>query len=285
MQDFIYFLKRKYKSYLRIVGQAEKGAVLGVMTASLAITMGMTIMSVPTEEAKTIRKGEVNYTTPQKVVYAAIAEPVITRGEETTTKTETEMTMTSTSSTTSTTELTVTESDRSTTLTVTTEETIQYIAEVQTSAEAEVETSVVYNGGVGQYGFAIDPEEYVYLAEVIEHEGGNCPLYVQEHIGICLLNRVFVPGFSDSIYGCKEQSGQYFSGYYPFSEESAEIARNMIAAYNSGGEYWSSYCEERGMNCRTKFQRNDYCVPGTTYVTDDYDCTSGGFWFHMYYSE
>ena len=150
MQDFIYFLKRKYKSYLRIVGQAEKGAVLGVMTASLAITMGMTIMSVPTEEAKTIRKGEVNYTTPQKVVYAAIAEPVITR-EETTT--ETEMTKMTTSSMTSTAELNVTESELSTTSTITTEETTEFITEAQTTVETEVETSVVYNGGVGQYGF------------------------------------------------------------------------------------------------------------------------------------
>lgn len=125
----------------------------------------------------------------------------------------------------------------------------------------------------------------MYLAEVIEHEGGDCPLYVKEHIGICLLNRVFVPGFMDSVYGCKEQSGQYFSGYYPYTDESAELAKTMIAAYNSGGEYWSQYCEERGMNCRTKFQRNDYCVPGTTYVNDDNDCTSGGYWFHMYYSE
>ncbi|MBR2704689.1 MAG: hypothetical protein IKE91_04390 [Clostridia bacterium] len=282
MQDLIYFLKRKYKNYLRIVGQAEKGAVLGVMAASLTITMGMTIMSVSRGKAESPKMSEVNYTRSPKVVLAEIAEPAITR-EETTT--ETELTSTTTLAT-STTDGFVTESLMSTMLTTTTEETTLALTEVYTTVESVVETEVSYIcSGVGQYGMAINPDEYMYLAEVIEHEGGYCPLYVQEHIGICLLNRVFVPGFADSIYGCKEQSGQYFSGYYPFSDESAELAKTLIAAYNSGGEYWSQYCEERGMNCRTKFQRNDYCVPGTTYVTDDYDCTSGGFWFHMYYSE
>lgn len=277
MQNRIDFLKRKYKSILRFVGQAKKGNVLVVIMASMAITTGMTLESFPSTKAEKNNVSEVHYTQSQEFVYADIAEAIITR-EETTTE------MTTTTSTTSTTDVTTTESITSTAPAETTEVTNTTTTVAQATEQSEIVAEVVYSS-VGQYGLAIDPEEYVYLAEVIEHEGGDCPLYVKEHIGICLLNRVFVPGFMDSIYGCKEQSGQYFSGYYPFSEESAELAKTMIATYNSGGENWSKYCEERGMNSRTKFQRNDYCVPGTTYVIDDYDCTSGGFWFHMYYSE
>lgn len=277
MHDFIYFLKRKYESYLRFVGQAKKGTVLGVMMVSLTITFGLTLVSIPMTKADVTEQSEVYYTESLEVNYAEIGNLIVTREETTTEQTTTTSTTTTeetTSTTTSITTITETTTETTTTESTTTTE------EVVTEAVEEI----VYSG-VGQYGIAIDPEEYVYLAEVIEHEGGDCPLYVKEHIGICLLNRVFVPGFMDSVYGCKEQSGQYFSGYYPYTDESAELAKTMIAAYNSGGEYWSQYCEERGMNCRTKFQRNDYCVPGTTYVNDDNDCTSGGYWFHMYYSE
>ena len=277
MHDFIYFLKRKYESYLRFVGQAKKGTVLGVMMVSLTITFGMTLVSIPMTKADVTEQSEVYYTEYPEVNYAEIGNLIVTREETTTEQTTTTSTTTTeetTSTTTSITTITETTTETTTTESTTTTE------EVVTEAVEKI----VYSG-VGQYGIAIDPEEYVYLAEVIEHEGGDCPLYVKEHIGICLLNRVFVPGFMDSVYGCKEQSGQYFSGYYPYTDESAELAKTMIAAYNSGGEYWSQYCEERGMNCRTKFQRNDYCVPGTTYVNDDNDCTSGGYWFHMYYSE
>lgn len=277
MHDFIYFLKRKYESYLRFVGQAKKGTVLGVMMVSLTITLGLTLVSIPMTKADVTKQSEVYYTESREVNYAEIGNLIVTREETTTEQTTTTSTTTTeetTSTTTSITTITETTTETTTTESTTTTE------EVVTEAVEEI----VYSG-VGQYGIAIDPEEYVYLAEVIEHEGGDCPLYVKEHIGICLLNRVFVPGFMDSVYGCKEQSGQYFSGYYPYTDESAELAKTMIAAYNSGGEYWSQYCEERGMNCRTKFQRNDYCVPGTTYVNDDNDCTSGGYWFHMYYSE
>lgn len=277
MHDFIYFLKRKYESFLRFVGQAKKGTVLGVMMVSLTITFGLTLVSIPMTKADVTEQSEVYYTESREVNYAEIGNLIVTREETTTEQTTTTSTTTTeetTSTTTSITTITETTTETTTTESTTTTE------EVVTEAVEEI----VYSG-VGQYGIAIDPEEYVYLAEVIEHEGGDCPLYVKEHIGICLLNRVFVPGFMDSVYGCKEQSGQYFSGYYPYTDESAELAKTMIAAYNSGGEYWSQYCEERGMNCRTKFQRNDYCVPGTTYVNDDNDCTSGGYWFHMYYSE
>ena len=277
MHDFIYFLKRKYESFLRFVGQAKKGTVLGVMMVSLTITFGLTLVSIPMTKADVTEQSEVYYTESREVNYAEIGNLIVTREETTTEQTTTTSTTTTeetTSTTTSITTITETTTETTTTESTTTTE------EVVTEAVEEI----LYSG-VGQYGIAIDPEEYVYLAEVIEHEGGDCPLYVKEHIGICLLNRVFVPGFMDSVYGCKEQSGQYFSGYYPYTDESAELAKTMIAAYNSGGEYWSQYCEERGMNCRTKFQRNDYCVPGTTYVNDDNDCTSGGYWFHMYYSE
>lgn len=277
MHDFIYFLKRKYESFLRFVGQAKKGTVLGVMMVSLTITFGLTLVSIPMTKADVTEQREVYYTESREVNYAEIGNLIVTREETTTEQTTTTSTTTTeetTSTTTSITTITETTTETTTTESTTTTE------EVVTEAVEEI----VYSG-VGQYGIAIDPEEYVYLAEVIEHEGGDCPLYVKEHIGICLLNRVFVPGFMDSVYGCKEQSGQYFSGYYPYTDESAELAKTMIAAYNSGGEYWSQYCEERGMNCRTKFQRNDYCVPGTTYVNDDNDCTAGGYWFHMYYSE
>lgn len=277
MHDFIYFLKRKYESFLRFVGQAKKGTVLGVMMVSLTITFGLTLVSIPMTKADVTEQSEVYYTESREVNYAEIGNLIVTREETTTEQTTTTSTTTTeetTSTTTSITTITETTTETTTTESTTTTE------EVVTEAVEEI----VYSG-VGQYGIAIDPEEYVYLAEVIEHEGGDCPLYVKEHIGICLLNRVFVPGFMDSVYGCKEQSGQYFFGYYPYTDESAELAKTMIAAYNSGGEYWSQYCEERGMNCRTKFQRNDYCVPGTTYVNDDNDCTSGGYWFHMYYSE
>ena len=268
------FLNRKYKEYLKFVGQADKRSVLVVMVASLVITMGVTVASITTSKAETSNK--VNYTEVQEEVYAEINAFTLPREETTTEQTTTTSTSTTTttSTTTSTTTTSVTTTETTTTESTTTTEEIS----------TEAVTEAIYSG-VGQYGYAINPEEYAYLAEVIEHEGGNCPLYVKEHIGICLLNRVFVPGFADSVYGCKEQSGQYFSGYYPFSEETAELAKSMIAAYNSGADYWSQYCAERGMTCRTKFQCNDYCVPGTSYVTDDYDCTSGGFWFHMYYSE
>lgn len=281
MHDFIYFLKRKYESFLRFVGQAKKGTVLGVMMVSLTITFGLTLVSIPMTKADVTEQGEVYYTESREVNYAEIGNLIVTREETTTGQTTT----TSTTSATTTTEEKTSTTTSITTITETTTETTT--TESTTTTEevvTEAVEEIVYSG-VGQYGIAIDPEEYVYLAEVIEHEGGDCPLYVKEHIGICLLNRVFVPGFMDSVYGCKEQSGQYFSGYYPYTDESAELAKTMIAAYNSGGEYWSQYCEERGMNCRTKFQRNDYCVPGTTYVNDDNDCTSGGYWFHMYYSE
>lgn len=277
MHDFIYFLKRKYESFLRFVGQAKKGTVLGVMMVSLTITFGLTLVSIPMTKADVTEQSEVYYTESREVNYAEIGNLIVTREETTTEQTTTTSTTTTeetTSTTTSITTITETTTETTTTESTTTTE------EVVTEAVEKI----VYSG-VGQYGIAIDPKEYVYLAEVIEHEGGDCPLYVKEHIGICLLNRVFVPGFMDSVYGCKEQSGQYFSGYYPYTDESAELAKTMIAAYNSGAEYWSQYCEERGMNCRTKFQRNDYCVPGTTYVNDDNDCTSGGYWFHMYYSE
>lgn len=281
MHDFIYFLKRKYESYLRFVGQAKKGTVLGVMMVSLTITFGLTLVSIPMTKADVTEQGEVYYTESREVNYAEIGNLIVTR-EETTTK------QTTTTSTTSATTTTEEKTSTTTSITTITETTTETTTTESTTTTEEVVTEavekIVYSG-VGQYGIAIDPKEYVYLAEVIEHEGGDCPLYVKEHIGICLLNRVFVPGFMDSVYGCKEQSGQYFSGYYPYTDESAELAKTMIAAYNSGGEYWSQYCEERGMNCRTKFQRNDYCVPGTTYVNDDNDCTSGGYWFHMYYSE
>ena len=277
MHDFIYFLKRKYESFLRFVGQAKKGTVLGVMMVSLTITFGLTLVSIPMTKADVTEQSEVYYTESREVNYAEIGNLIVTR-EETTTEQTTTTSTTTTEETTSTT----------TSITTITETTTETTTTESTTTTEEVVTEAVEKilySGVGQYGIAIDPEEYVYLAEVIEHEGGDCPLYVKEHIGICLLNRVFVPGFMDSVYGCKEQSGQYFSGYYPYTDESAELAKTMIAAYNSGGEYWSQYCEERGMNCRTKFQRNDYCVPGTTYVNDDNDCTSGGYWFHMYYSE
>ena len=281
MHDFIYFLKRKYESYLRFVGQAKKGTVLGVMMVSLTITFGLTLVSIPMTKADVTEQSEVYYTESLEVNYAEIGNLIVTR-EETTTE------QTTTTSTTSATTTTEEKTSTTTSITTITETTTETTTTESTTTTEEVVTEavdeIVYSG-VGQYGIAIDPEEYVYLAEVIEHEGGDCPLYVKEHIGICLLNRVFVPGFMDSVYGCKEQSGQYFSGYYPYTDESAELAKTMIAAYNSGGEYWSQYCEERGMNCRTKFQRNDYCVPGTTYVNDDNDCTSGGYWFHMYYSE
>lgn len=281
MHDFIYFLKRKYESYLRFVGQAKKGTVLGVMMVSLTIIFGMTLVSIPMTKADITEQREVYYTESREVNYAEIGNLIVTR-EETTTE------QTTTTSTTSATTTTEEKTSTTTSITTITETTTETTTTESTTTTEEVVTEaveeIVYSG-VGQYGIAIDPEEYVYLAEVIEHEGGDCPLYVKEHIGICLLNRVFVPGFMDSVYGCKEQSGQYFSGYYPYTDESAELAKTMIAAYNSGGEYWSQYCEERGMNCRTKFQRNDYCVPGTTYVNDDNDCTSGGYWFHMYYSE
>ena len=281
MHDFIYFLKRKYESYLRFVGQAKKGTVLGVMMVSLTIIFGMTLVSIPMTKADITEQREVYYTESREVNYAEIGNLIVTR-EETTTE------QTTTTSTTSSTTTTEEKTSTTTSITTITETTTETTTTESTTTTEEVVTEavdeIVYSG-VGQYGIAIDPEEYVYLAEVIEHEGGDCPLYVKEHIGICLLNRVFVPGFMDSVYGCKEQSGQYFSGYYPYTDESAELAKTMIAAYNSGGEYWSQYCEERGMNCRTKFQRNDYCVPGTTYVNDDNDCTSGGYWFHMYYSE
>ena len=285
MHDFIYFLKRKYESYLRFVGQAKKGTVLGVMMVSLTIIFGMTLVSIPMTKADITEQSEVYYTESREVNYAEIGNLIVTR-EETTEK---QTTTKSTTSTTTSAETTSTTTSATTSTTTTTETTTEETTTTESSTTTEeviteAVTEVVYSG-VGQYGMAIDPEEYVYLAEVIEHEGGNCPVYVKEHIGICLLNRVFVPGFSDTIYGCKEQSGQYFSGYYPFGEESAEIAKTMITAYNSGGDYWAQYCEERGMNCRTKFQRNNYCVPGTTYVCDDNDCTSGGYWFHMYYSE
>ena len=276
------FYPKGYKGRRGSAVRAEHGSGLGVMMIPIAIAAGLTILSATMPDAETAEFDTVYYAYQYNAVNARIEEPVMTREETTTVETsETEGT---TTSTTSTTEVTVTESSTSTTSAATTIVTTT-TTEVYTTTESVVETEVEYNSGVGQYGRAINPDEYVFLAEVIEHEGGYCPLYVQEHIGICLLNRVFVPGFADSIYGCKEQRNQYFSGYYPFSEASAELAKSMIAAYNSGGEYWARYCEERGLNCRTKFQRNDYCVPNTTYVNDDYDCTSGGFQFHMYYSE
>lgn len=277
------FLNRKYKEYLKFVGQADKRRVLVVMMASLAITMGVTLASISTSDAETTNVTEVNYTEVQEEVYAEMRAATLPR-EETTTKQTTTTSTTSTTTSTSTTTTTSATTSTTTTTATTTETTTTESTTTTDEVVTEAVTEVVYSG-VGQYGYAIDPEEYVYLAEVIEHEGGNCPLYVKEHIGICLLNRVFVPGFKDSVYGCKEQSGQYFSGYYPFSDESAELAKTMIAAYNSGGDYWSQYCLDRGLNCRTKYQRNDFCVPGTTYVNDDNDCTSGGYWFHMYYSE
>ena len=275
--SLFYFLKRKYKEYLNYVKKANKDAVLGiVMVSSLVFTLVVTMASVFTPGAAAVNEGEVKYAEVHAAAITDYKEPVAMAKKETTAMT------TSTTSTTSTTTTCSETTTSTTTTTMVTTQTTETTTEVVTLSETVNE--VVYSG-VGQYGYQIDPEEYAYLAEVIEHEGGNCPLYVQEHIGICLLNRVFVPGFADSVYGCKEQSGQYFSGYYPFSEETAELAKSMIAAYNSGADYWSQYCAERGMTCRTKFQRNDYCVPGTSYVTDDYDCTSGGFWFHMYYSE
>lgn len=145
------------------------------------------------------------------------------------------------------------------------------------------ETDSEYTG-VGQYGYSIDSSEYVYLAEVIEHEGANCPVYVKEHIGMALLNRVFSSGFADSIYGCKEAPGQYFTGRYSYTEESAAIAQYLIEAYNTSGDYWAEFCEERGFTWDTKYQRNDYAVPGTSFVTQDKDCTSGGYYFCMVYS-
>lgn len=273
MRNLIYFLKRKYKEYLNYVGKVSKDTVLGIMMASsLSFIMIMAFASIKTDEANSAYKSKGTIAEVHAAEVRYTPEAIVMIEKETTSTTMTTSTVTSTETTT-TVEVTSTTSEETTTETTT----------MVTTYSEEVE-EIGYSG-VGQYGYAINPDEYAYLAEVIEHEGGNCPLYVKEHIGICLLNRVFVPGFSDTIYGCKEQSGQYFNGYYPFSEESAELARTMIDAYNSGGDYWAQYCTDRGMTCWTKFQRNDYCVPGTTYVNDDYDCTSGGFWFHMYYSE
>lgn len=152
---------------------------------------------------------------------------------------------------------------------------------VKSSQSVEDSTEYV---SVGQYGYAIDSEEYVYLAQVIEHEGSNCSVEVKEHIGICLLNRTYAPGFKDSVHENKEASGQYFSGWYNYTEESASIAVELIEAYNTGAEYWSQYCSDRNLTWDTKYQRNDFPVPGTQEVYRETASTSGGYQFTMVYS-
>lgn len=278
-RNFFCFLKQKYKEYVNYIGKATNGTVLGIMiVSSVMLTLVMTIWSVSTTGASATIQSEGRLAEVNAAVITEIEEFTMTTEKETA-RTTTNVTSISTSIVTT----SSTTSSSTTTVTATTTTTTETTS--VSTAESEIVTEVVYSQSVGQYGFAINPEEYVYLAEVIEHEGANCPLYVKEHIGICILNRVFVQGFMDTIYGCKEQSGQYFSGDYAYGDESAELAKSIIAAYNSGGDYWAQYCIERGLNCRTKYQRNDYCVPGTKYVNEDYDCTSGGFWFHLYYSE
>ncbi|MBP3708352.1 MAG: hypothetical protein J6J36_07150 [Clostridia bacterium] len=171
-------------------------------------------------------------------------------------------------------------------LIIETEEDIQAETEyISESVEVEDE-SVGYtdNTGVGQYGYAIDSAEYIYLAQVIEHEGANCSLETKERIGICLLNRTFAPGFCDSVCANKEAPGQYFSGWYDYTDESATIAENLIAAYNSGAEYWSQFCADRYLTSDTVYQRNDYAVPGTQEVYRETASTSGGYTFTLVYS-
>lgn len=84
MHDFIYFLKRKYESYLRFVGQAKKGTVLGVMMVSLTITLGLTLVSIPMTKADVTKQSEVYYTESREVNYAEIGNLIVTREETTT---------------------------------------------------------------------------------------------------------------------------------------------------------------------------------------------------------
>lgn len=210
----------------------------------------------------------------------AIMMEEISSGEATTaimSSTTTFTTKATTTTTVTTTKMSTTTNATTTTATstaVTTTETIT------TTTETDNEDVVEYEG-VEQY---IDPEEYTYLAQVIEHEGANCETGVKERIGICLVNRTYAPGFADSISANKEAPGQYFSGWYDYSEESATIAMELISAYNNGTEYWSQFCVDRGLTADTVYQRNDYAVPGTQEVYRETASTSGGYIFTLVYS-
>ena len=138
---------------------------------------------------------------------------------------------------------------------------------------------------VGQYGYNIDPSEYDVLAQIMAHEGGGCEVAVRERIGICFLNRFCNPEFNNSsLWECKNAPYQYFYEYYPYDEETAELAKNLIDVYNSGAEAWEAFCAERYLTSTTVYQRNDYIVSGTNYVYDEIICTSEGFTAHLYYS-
>lgn len=152
--------------------------------------------------------------------------------------------------------------------------------------EENTEESESTISGVGQYGYNIDPSEYEVLAQVMAHEGEYCDVAVREHIGICMLNRFYKPEFGSpsTLLEIKNAPYQYFYGYWAYCDETAELAKNMIDAYNSGSEYWESYCAERNLTSSTVYQRNDYVVPGTNYVYDEAICTTGGYRAHLYYS-
>lgn len=152
------------------------------------------------------------------------------------------------------------------------------ISQTEMSGEA-------FSAGIGQYGYNIDPSEYDVLAQIMAHEGGGCEVAVRERIGICFLNRFCNPEFNSfSLWECKNAPYQYFYEYYPYDEETAELAKNLIDVYNSGAEAWEVFCVERYLTCTTVYQRNDYIVSGTNYVYDEIICTSDGFTAHMYYS-
>lgn len=285
-------LKRIVKSIensLSKIGRATKERPLSL--ASIFILVGVATWGMNYMQTPQIRNEKEQETKQETILIAESFErSAIVQVEmpAATISVTTYVGTTTSASITTTTSVATTASEVTTTSIGTTTQTELVVKPAETKvSEDEVEDESVYDTdctAVGQYGYSINSDEYIYLAQVIEHEGGGCSTEIKERIGICMLNRTFASGFCDSVYANKEAPGQYFSGWYDYSEESSAIAMSLISAYNSGADYWAQFCADRYLTTDTIYQRNDYAVPGTQEVYRETATTSGGYTFTLVYS-
>ncbi len=287
---FLYFLKYKCKEYSRYLVNTDRN----ICTLCVVASMFATVYLMTWDSSYAAQEPNDVIVATNSVECAEVTGKATTCTTTTTTSTTTSKSTSTTTGTSTTISTTATTTDSTTTAT---EETSIPEEEFEDFEMEDVELLCGYSNedycndeysscdGVGQYGYAIDDSEFDALAQVIEHEAGNCDTNVKRQVGVCLLNRVYVSGFGNSVLECKEAPGQYFSGYWQYTQESADIAVELIEAYNSGSEYWSNYCNTYCLTSNTKYQHNDDYVPGTNPVYSETACTTGGYFFTMCYSE